>query len=81
MTRALPTVTIAAEKVCTNLILLIDSSLNFNISFAENIWSVTRCCKLAVSLFAVPQVPLQDDLAWLAAKKFQTQSAEKSFLR
>ena len=56
-------------------------SWNFIISFAERIWSVTERCKHVcdVSLFAVPPIPWQDELPWLVAKKFRTQSSEKSF--
>ena len=81
LTSTLLTLTTASEGVYTNLIPLHDSSQNFIIYFAERIWSVTESCKLAcaVSLFTVPPIPWQGDLPWLVAKKFQTQSTEKSF--
>ena len=69
------------QGIYTNSILLIDSSQNFIIFFAERICLATGGCKLAcaVSLFTVPSIPLQSNLLWLVVKNFQTQSTEKSF--
>ena len=68
---------VASEGVYKNLI-FINFSQNFIISFAGRIWSVTGCCKLAcaVSLSTVSPMPLQSDLLWLVAKKFQSLSTD-----